>query len=131
MIPVPRTDLSTTYTLTPEQREAQGYLSRSEWDFDLTILADLLRHALTPAEQIDWQLWSVEAECWKLRTYHFEDLDMHDQRKCAVAVEFLEDALGRLEGERRVETRRLDCVREVVVLYRSFADQARQLYGSG
>lgn len=70
--------------------------------------------------------WNVEEECRKLRFYHFEDLDYVDQKACPLLVAFLEHAMAILEPV--FEVRRLDCLKEIIVQYHGFADQARQLY---
>ena len=121
-----RTDLSTIYPLSPRERSAQGYLNRSEWAHDAAILLHILEYALDPTNSITWEQWSIEEECRKLRVYHFEELDYDDQMTCRPLVVSLEHAEARLKDV--LEARKLECLREIIVQYVDFADQARQLY---
>lgn len=121
-----RTDLSRTYTLSQEERAAQGYLERSDWANDIGILEYMLDKA-DLIEEIDRGQWSVQIECQKVLSYHFYDLDKEDQECCAAYLEsiiYCQENLDYLldEGQHKP-------VKDVVKHLESFKEQAAQLHG--
>lgn len=124
--PQNRTDLCSTYSLTPSEREAQGLLCRSEWTFDTSLLFTILKNALRSGDT-DWSTWSVEPECRKIRHYHFEDLDRLDQEACEVSWAVLSELRNRVAAVANLSE--VACLGDVVELLDGFKEQARQLYG--
>ena len=130
-----RTDLCSTYTITPQERRAQGYLFRSEWSWDTNILGSQLKVALGEGHplgeghgSIDWQEWSMERECRKIRQYHFEDLDPQDQNICPSCLDEFAELIERLRPLASAE--QLSPIEGVLRQMRSFREQATQLYGA-
>ncbi|KAL8792030.1 MAG: hypothetical protein Q9195_005371 [Heterodermia aff. obscurata] len=122
-----RTDLCRTYTLNSQEREAQGYLSRSDWNWHNGWLLRLIQNALQESDTTDWREWTVQSECRTIRQCHFEDLDMDDQALCVIywrALSQLRDCLRPY-----ISSDQSAPVEEVIAELGSFTQQAEQLYG--
>lgn len=134
-----RTDLCSTYAHTYQERQAQGYGSRSEWTESIVLLSTLLQIA---AEQhdppfadrvldegfvLDWNTWSVDTELKDVRRFHFEDLDQTDQMLCTSHCKAIAFNVARLESIVNAGTMRK--LEDVVGQLRDFKEQAQQLYG--
>ena len=126
-----RTDLCRSYTMSLEERAAQGYSCRSEWAWDNSWLLYLTHHAATAIAQktaeIDWQTWTVQSECSKIHRYQFEDLDQTDQKMCVVFWRALSEHREILFDSTKSE--HLEPVGVVIAQLKRFKEQAEQLYG--
>ena len=122
-----RTDLCRTYTLNSKERETQGYLCRSDWNWHNGWLLRMIQNALQESTSTDWQNWTVESEWRAIRNYHFEDLDMDDQALCVLYWRALSQLRSDLIHFAREE--QLVPIQEVITQLWSFTQQAEQLYG--
>ena len=122
-----RTDLCRAYTMTSEERRAQGYLTRSDWTWHNGLLLDLIQNALKESTTLTWHEWTVQSECRKIRQTKFEDLDLVDQVTCVA----YRNAFLQLKECLRpyASSEQLAPIEEVVERLQSFTQQAEQLYG--
>lgn len=132
-----RTDLCSTYAHTYQERQAQGYGSRSEWTEAIVQLRMVLRMAADqhdpPMEAVDygfvldWKTWSVDTELEDVRRFHFEDLDKIDQMLCTSHCNSIAFNVARLESIVNAGTLRK--LEGVVRQLEDFELRAQHLYG--
>lgn len=125
-----RTDLCTPRTISREERDAQGYASRSDWHNAIYILSCMLDTALYVEATMDWESWNIESEFREVRRFHFEDLDQTDQKFSPTAYTVFKDFQDQMESKSDVREDAKTNMEAFCLQLERFREQAVQLYGA-